>query len=451
MKKPNGYWTYEKCKEAALECNTKEELRKKYGTAYNLIYKNKWIELAKHFIDIRKINGYCTTYEKCKTELAKYKKLAEFKNKWIYKVILNNKWNDLLEDFYTIKIGGWSYDECKNIASNYSNRTELSKNHSAVYRKIFKNNWNELLNHMPNAKIWTYDKCVEESLKYEYKYDLKKYSSSAYTSILKNKWYDILNNMKCKIKNEWTYDECKKYSKKFKTLKDFNKKYPGAVDAIYRHSWLDIIEKLREQKPPNYWTYDKCKDVALKYDNLKDFRKDNGGAYYRINNNGWSELLEHMKKMPNFYKRALYVYEFSDNTCYVGLTCDLNRRHYQHLNDDKDSIYKYIKNTNIQPNFIIKSDYLDVKDAVKMEEIILNEYKTNNWKALNKNKTGSIGGIILYWTYDKCLEEIRKYKTHGDFRKNAPGAYNSAYKKGWLYELLENNIKDYVKKSKKSL
>ena len=28
MKKPRGYWTYEKCKEAALLCKTKIELKK---------------------------------------------------------------------------------------------------------------------------------------------------------------------------------------------------------------------------------------------------------------------------------------------------------------------------------------------------------------------------------------------------------------------------------------
>ena len=381
------------------------------------------------------------TYETCKLELTKYNNISEFKNKNIYKVILNNKWNDLLEKYYKIKIDGWSYDECKNIASKYSTCFEL--NYSSVYKTILNNEWLELLKH---TKKWTYGKCLEESLKYEYKFDFKKYSPGAYTATIKNKWYDILKNMKSKIHQDWTYEECKASSEKCKNLKDFYKKYNGAVSAIHKNNWLDIIEPLRHQKSPNYWTYEKCKEIALEYDNIKDFRKNAGGAPHNIYKNKWFKLIEHMKKMPNFYKRALYVYEFSDNTFYVGLTCDINRRHYQHIKDEKDTIYKYIKETNIQPTFIIKSDYLDVKDAIKLEEFILNEYIENNWNTLNKNKTGSIGGTKLYWTYNKCLNEIKKYKTHKEFRKNAAGAYNSAIKHGWLYELLENNIDGYVKR-----
>jgi hypothetical protein len=43
------------------------------------------------------------TYEKCKEEISKYNNISEFKNKWIYKVILKNKWHELLNDFYKIK------------------------------------------------------------------------------------------------------------------------------------------------------------------------------------------------------------------------------------------------------------------------------------------------------------------------------------------------------------
>jgi len=38
---PAGYWTYEKCYEAALSCQTKNEFRNTYQTAYTVLKKKK--------------------------------------------------------------------------------------------------------------------------------------------------------------------------------------------------------------------------------------------------------------------------------------------------------------------------------------------------------------------------------------------------------------------------
>jgi len=95
-KKPNGYWTYEKCKEVSLICKTKQELRKNYSTAYNIIYKNKWTsEFCSHMIlSANKPNNYWTK-ERCQEEALKYTTKKEFiigsyspytlavKHKWI--------------------------------------------------------------------------------------------------------------------------------------------------------------------------------------------------------------------------------------------------------------------------------------------------------------------------------------------------------------------------------
>ena len=47
-KKPNGYWTYERCKDAAFKCSNKGEFQKRYSTAYATVLKNKWIDLTQH-------------------------------------------------------------------------------------------------------------------------------------------------------------------------------------------------------------------------------------------------------------------------------------------------------------------------------------------------------------------------------------------------------------------
>ena len=40
-----------------------------------------------------------------------------------------------------------------------------------------------------------------------------------------------------------------------------------------------------------------------------------------------------------------------------------------------------------------------------------------------------------YWTKNRCLEEALKYETRSVFKLNSSGAYNAAYKHGWLDEI----------------
>ena len=37
-----------------------------------------------------------------------------------------------------------------------------------------------------------------------------------------------------------------------------------------------------------------------------------------------------------------------------------------------------------------------------------------------------------YWNYENCYNEAKKYKSRGEFVKNCPSAYNSAWKNNWL-------------------
>lgn len=241
----------------------------------------------------------------------------------------------------------------------------------------------------------------------------------------------------------WTYERCKEEVSKYKNISEFRNKMVYKV--ILNNKWYEILDNKRIIKPKGYWTYEKCKMITSNYSDIMIFKKENGGAYYQIFKNNWYELFDHMRRLPNFYKRLIYVYEFSDNSCYIGLTCNIDRRNKQHLNEKDSPVYNYINDKKIQPKLVIISDYINIKDAVKMEKDIVSLYQKNNWNILNKNKTGSIGMTRLIWTKEKCTEEIKKYKTYAEFRKNSAGAHNSAFIHGWLYELLSKYIDGYIK------
>ena len=94
-----------------------------------------------------------------------------------------------------------------------------------------------------------------------------------------------------------------------------------------------------------YWTYEECKIEALKYKNRLDLKEGNKFVFAKINRNRWYELYDHMEIIGNRYKRLIYVYEFPDNTCYVGLTGNIKKRNNQHLNKENgSSVYNGRKN-----------------------------------------------------------------------------------------------------------
>jgi hypothetical protein len=96
---------------------------------------------------------------------------------------------------------------------------------------------------------------------------------------------------------------------------------------------------------------------------------------------------------------------------------------------------------------VIKSDYIKVEDAIKLEHCILEEYKSNNWNVLNKIRTGGIGSINLIWTKDKCKLEAANYDKISDYQKKSKSSYNSALKNGWIDEIC-SHMKRKKSKSK---
>ena len=68
----NLKWTFEACKEEVLKYNSLKDFRKLSMSCYNAILGNKWQDLLfSHLSDRHKPNGYWS-YERCKEEFKKY-------------------------------------------------------------------------------------------------------------------------------------------------------------------------------------------------------------------------------------------------------------------------------------------------------------------------------------------------------------------------------------------
>ena len=299
----------------------------------------------------------------------------------------------------------------------------------------------------PNG-YWTYEKCKEAALNCKNTIEFSKKYRTAYKKTTQNKWNELTHHFinKNKPNGYWTYEKCKEVALECINISECLKKYGTATNLIYRNNWIELFDHFEELKKSNgYWTYEKCKEVALECNIKGDFQKKYSTAYSIILKNKWTELTIHMKNIGNKVKRLIYVYEFDDNSCYVGLTGNIKRRNRQHLGMEDNyisSVYEHILETNINPILIIKTDYINVEDAILLEEKILLEYKENNWNILNKVKTGGIGSNDVKWNKDKCREAASKCKNASHFGKNCGGAYNYSSKYGWLDEFFPNTSKN---------
>ena len=78
LRKPNVYWTKENCLQESLKYKTRNKFSRGSVGAYESSRKNGWLdEVCGHMVEIKKPNGYWTK-EKCQKEALKYKSKNEF-------------------------------------------------------------------------------------------------------------------------------------------------------------------------------------------------------------------------------------------------------------------------------------------------------------------------------------------------------------------------------------
>jgi len=321
-KKLTGYWTKENCKQAALKCKTRREFYEKHKGAHNACYKNGWLdELCSHIDQKIKLKGYWTK-ERCREAALKCKSRIEFKEKHggAYTACHRNKWLDEVCSHMDQKIkppNYWTKENCKQAASKCKSRSEFCEKHGGAYHVCLQNNWmDEVCSHMEQKKkltgYWTKERCREAALKCKTRSEFCEKHSGAHNACYRNGWLDeVCSHMKQKIKppNYWTKENCKQAALKCKSRTEFKGKHGGAYHVCYKNGWLDELCSHVEQKtkPPNYWTKEKCREAALECKTRLEFYEKHGGAHNACYKNKWlDEVCSHMEqktKPPNYWTK----------------------------------------------------------------------------------------------------------------------------------------------------
>jgi len=285
--KPNGYWTYEKAKEVALKYNTIKEFREnpEDASVYNIIQKYDWRELLEHMEFGRKPNGYWT-YEKCKEIALKYKsrsELSKSKNDCTaYGIIKTNGWDELLNHMkrkMTLKkrhIYAYEFPQSKVAYIGLTCQVKIRHaQHMGVSKNIKKSpvlSYIEESGETPIFKVLTRRPLNEQNAPQKEDEWVKKYKHDGWIMLNKAKAGSLGGTYK------WKYEMILEIAQTCKTIKEFNKKIPHwGRKGISKEQLYDITKNLTNEITT--WTHSKCIEVAIICRNVSEFQKKYSGAY----------------------------------------------------------------------------------------------------------------------------------------------------------------------------
>jgi predicted GIY-YIG superfamily endonuclease len=251
------------------------------------------------------------------------------------------------------------------------------------------------------------------------------------------------SNLKYMKKSKFTGADTKtlvEEASRFGSRTEFFKKSRAAYEECLRLDIMDLACSHMIKHNALTGTHGNCTIsneqlflLAKPFKHRGRFKEAHPSAYEAARKRGLlDKICVHMVPSSNLLKRKIYAFEHSDNTVYVGLSYDPNRRKVAHLNENKTLILK--SKTTVQ-TFRILTDYLSPEEASKKERYFIDHYLNSGWVILNKAKGGSLGGSRIKWTKIKSTEIANTCTTRVEFFNKNPGAYRAAIKYGWLEEL----------------
>jgi hypothetical protein len=251
--KPISYNTYEKCKEIALQYDSKWGLGKNKSSIHRSIIKNGWFDLFSHMDKSNKTY----TKEDCRIEALKYNKRIDFqkKSKGHYRASLYR---------------GWLEDVCSHMGEPLSLKMrliyvyEFDDNHAyvgltcdEVGRHITHMRKGAVYKHMKMTKLTPKRKLVTD---YIGVYDAKVMENSIMDKYRGDGWI-LLNTYKAGGTGgvyKYTKNKCEEESKLYDDIKIFRKERKGYYNAIKRNGWYTHFQHMNNKSE---WLIDKINHI----------------------------------------------------------------------------------------------------------------------------------------------------------------------------------------------
>jgi hypothetical protein len=260
------------------------------------------------------------------------------------------------------------------------------------------------------SRMWDFENLQKKALMYETRSEFYKGSPGAYYSARKKGWLDEVCSHMVLQKGDLGYwnilENVREEALKYKTRNEFRKGSPSAYNSARKKGWLDEVcsHMILKKGDPGYWDIlENVREEALKYKTRNEFKLGSPSAYNSSIRNGWlDEVCSHMI----LKKGGLGYWNILENVREEALM-------YETRNEFKlGSPGAYVSAR--------KKGWLDIVCSHMI---------------LQKGDRG-------YWNvFENVQEEVLKYKTRLEFKLGSPGAYNSAYRNGWLDIVCSHMVK----------
>ena len=464
-RKPNGYWTLEICRDVCKNYDSQAELIHDHRDVYSAIKEHGWQkECFASMKGMKKPNGYWTL-EKCMQEASKYDSPADMKrgNPKAYTAMKSHGWyENCCAEMKSRRVPNnfWNEERIVDVLLTTKTRTEFQNAYSGaygaatalgIYERLTKMMVEQELWKEKNTKRrkrtqpdqrWTDRKAINRASDYESLYEFRTNDPTAYHALVVRGLLEIAcGHMQRKHmpKGYWNKERVMEKVYASESLKDFKNHFYAAYQAAQSNGWLkDVIDVLgyaerkcsvKEKKcssNPRLWTVEKAKAVITTCKDYHDFRVRYKGCWnFLCHRNLLEEMTSHLERKGDLYHRRIYVFEFADGHAYVGLSKDPKGRYKRHTQDDeKSAVYQYLQETGCDFEFKLLTEWLDKDEASYSEERWRQQYIKDGWQMLNRVRCGALGGWHgIAHSLEECQKEAEKYKTRKEFSRKNPGLY----------------------------
>ena len=385
------------------------------------------------------------TYEDCKKAVSKMKYLNDLQGTSWPSIMRKNGWfeeltSDLIRHYHKV----YTEQEVLQEAKKYKTRNDFRVGSPGPYNaakrlKIM----DKAVQHMGKSKIekqYTKQEILDSARRYKNQRDWVKNESSIYNCAKgydkpnkskkdKEFWKKCISHMEYIFKPNgyWTKQGCKEVADKYTDRRIFHKEQYEVYKVIVREGWVDELlshmiwttPRGNVKYPDDWvWSLEDAINEAKKYKTRNELQKNNNHLYQWIKKHKWEDKCYHHMRALGYSKRHIYVEEFKNSkTAYVGLSCQVKRRHYAHLGKEKrygkvfSPVYNYMKKTGEKPKLkILTRRPVNSENAGMVENKYMEKYKDKGWTLLNTAKAGSLGSI------SKNVFQKNKGKVIYDFR-----------------------------------
>ena len=409
------------------------------------------------------------SYDYVKGQVSKMTYFNDLQNtSYSYIMKKNGWWDDLTSHLIRQVHEPYTEEEVRKAALKYTRRVDFQKKSNGQYSAATRLGiLDEVCAHMGkplNIIQYTKDEIRESAEKYESQkewlenepglYHSWKTRGNEHQSKENKLFYEEIKNQLgyiFKPNGYWTKKRCKEIADKYSDRRIFHKEQYEVYKVIKREGWIDelLSHMIWTTKtgniyyPSDYvWTLQDAKKEAKKYRTKKEVIDNNNHLFRWIKKHKWErKCYSHMKEF-NLSKRHIYAEEFENSkTVYVGLSCQVERRHNAHIGKEKrygkvvSPVYHHMKETGEKPKLkILTRRPVNSENAVEREDYYINKYKSDGWHLLNQAPAASLGSMRPKWTYEKFEEMKKGCKTQEEYHKKLDWR-RALLKEGWWEKL----------------